>query len=64
MIDPMTMQFQSFDSSHGLQNTDFNSGAYLGLSDGLFLSLGATMASMSLILSKSEPKIITCLKLR
>ena len=37
MIDPMTMQFQSFDSSHGLQNTDFNSGAYLGLSDGLFI---------------------------
>ena len=37
MIDPMTMRFQSFDSSHGLQNTDFNSGAYLGLSEGLFV---------------------------
>jgi len=36
-VDPVAMTFQSFDASHGLQNTDFNSGAYLELRNGLFI---------------------------
>ena len=27
----------AFDASHGLQNTDFNSGAFLALEEGLFV---------------------------
>ncbi len=37
MLDPRTGQIAAYDSTHGLQSNDFNSGAYLRLSDGSFL---------------------------
>lgn len=37
VLDPGTGEVQIFDSTHGLQGDDFNSGAYLKLADGTFL---------------------------
>lgn len=37
VLDTETNSFRLFDSSHGLQSSDFNSGAYAALSDGSFL---------------------------
>jgi PAS domain S-box-containing protein len=37
VLDPVTGRVQIYDSTHGLQSDDFNSGAYLKLSDGSFL---------------------------
>ncbi len=37
VLDPATGAFQQYDSTHGLQSDDFNSGAYLKLSDGSFI---------------------------
>ncbi len=37
VLDPGTGEFITYDSTHGLQSDDFNSGAYLELSDGTFL---------------------------
>ena len=37
VLDPKTDIFRHYDSSHGLQANDFNSGAYLKLSDGSFI---------------------------
>ncbi len=36
-LDPETELIVAFDASHGLQNTDFNSGAFLALEEGLFV---------------------------
>ena len=41
VLDPRTGEFSSYDSTHGLQSDDFNSGAYLKLSDGTFLFGGS-----------------------
>ena len=37
VLDPTTGRVQVYDSTHGLQSDDFNSGAFLELSDGTFL---------------------------
>jgi PAS domain S-box-containing protein len=37
VLDPTNGRVQIYDSTHGLQNDDFNSGAFLELSDGSFL---------------------------
>jgi PAS domain S-box-containing protein len=37
VLDPIEGVMEAFDASHGLQNTDFNSGAFLSLNDGLFV---------------------------
>ena len=37
VLDPSTKKVNVFDSTHGLQGDDFNSGAYLKLGDGTFL---------------------------
>lgn len=41
VLDTHTGEFSSYDSTHGLQSDDFNSGAYLKLSDGTFLFGGS-----------------------
>ena len=41
VLDPQTGEFVIYDSTHGLQSDDFNSGAYLKLSDGTFLFGGS-----------------------
>ncbi|MFT6436275.1 MAG: PAS domain S-box-containing protein [Candidatus Azotimanducaceae bacterium] len=41
VLNSETGEFSSYDSTHGLQSDDFNSGAYLKLSDGTFLFGGS-----------------------
>lgn len=41
MLDPETNEFTIYDSTHGLQSADFNSGAFLKLSDGSLLFGGS-----------------------
>jgi len=40
-MDPVNKTFTSYDSTHGLQSDDFNSGAFLEMSDGTFVFGGA-----------------------